>query len=627
MTLRTPSSQRFQRSRTTLTSRVAGGSAIALGLFVLAGWVFNVQFLKGPIPSLVGIKANTAFGLLAIGTALLLTTSKPSPRSRRTAQLLGGLAILIGTLTLAEYLLGRNLGIDQLIFRDLSAVDAVPPGRPAPQTAITFILLGSALVLLQAETIKSRLLGALAGSSFVISLSAVIGYAFEVSRLDGFPRSTPIASLTAVALLLLSTGIAAGDPDGVVAEVLTSSGPGSAVARRLLPLAIVLLPLIGWLGLEGQRHGLFHPAEGAALRVLISTVVLALAILSLTRRLNRLELERAHAAGKALRLAALVDAANEAIVSADPEGIITTWNRAAETLYGYSEQEIIGQRVSVLAPPHAIAEQRLMVLSAARADRTTERDTQRVHRDGSLVNVSVTVSPITDSGGGLSGFCAVSRDISDRLRAQGALEEQIDERTRELRSSRAETLQRLARAAEYRDDDTFRHTERVGAGAAELATNLGLAASLVTLIRQAAPLHDLGKIGIPDRIILKTGPLTPAEFDKIKQHTVLGAGLLQGSGSPILQLGEQIALTHHERWDGTGYPAGLAGEAIPIAGRIVAVVDAFDAMAYDRPYRAARSVEEALSEIARCSGSQFDPFVVNAFIELHHDHDGPTLTV
>jgi putative two-component system response regulator len=394
------------------------------------------------------------------------------------------------------------------------------------------------------------------------------------------------------------------------------------MARRLLPLAVVLLPVIAWLGFQGQRHGLFSPTESSALRVLASTVVLAVAVLSLTKRLNRLDLERRQATAKAVRLATLVDAANEAIISADPDSIITTWNRAAEKLYGYPARQILGQHVSVLSPPEKIAEQRRLLAAAVRGDAITECDTQRLHKDGSLLNLSVTLSPIMHSGS-LTGFCAVYHDISDRLRTRDTLENEIGKRTLQLRRSRAETLHKLALAAGYRDDETFQHTERVGAGAAKLAIRLGLPGSLVRLIRHAAPLHDVGKIGIPDRILLKPGPLTPEEFAAIKQHTVLGAALLAGCDSAILQLAEQIALTHHERWDGNGYPAGLAAEAIPIAGRIVAVVDSFDAMTNDRPYRVASSVEDALREIARCSGTQFDPDVVKSFLELHH-HVAPT---
>jgi hypothetical protein len=185
-------------------------------------------------------------------------------------------------------------------------VHTVHPGRPALQTAITFILLGSALLLLQTETTKTRLVSALIGSSFVLALSAVICDAFGVPGLDGVHRITPIALLATVGLLLLCAGITARDPDGAFVEVLTSDGPGSAVARRLLPLTLVLLPAIGWLGLQGQQNGLYSAAQGAALRVLVTTVVLALAVLSLTRRLNRLELQRRRAAGKAVRLAGVV---------------------------------------------------------------------------------------------------------------------------------------------------------------------------------------------------------------------------------------------------------------------------------------------------------------------------------
>jgi PAS domain S-box-containing protein len=590
---------------------------------VLAGWVLAVSFLKGPFPRLVQMEPNTAIGLLALGIALLLTTSRPSPTRRHAARLLASLAIVVGALTLGEYLLGRNLALDQLMFRGLSTLHTVNPGRPAPQTAMILMSLGSALLLLQGRKTRSRLVGSLAGGSFVLAMSAVIGDTFGVSELDGPSGTAPITLLTAVAFLYLGAGIAASDSDGVFVVVLTSDGPGSVVARRLLPLAVVLLPAIGWLGLQGQRHGLFSPAEGAALRVLASTVVVALAVLSLTKRLNRLDLERKHATVTAVRLAALVDAANEAIISSDTDSIITTWNRAAEKLYGYSAQQIVGQPASVLSPPDKIGEQRRLLVAAARRDAITECDTQRLHKDGSLLNLSVTLSPIMHAGA-LTGFCAVHHDISDRLRTRDTLENKIGMRTRQLRRSRAETLHKLALVAVYRDDDTFQHTERVGVGAAELATRLGLPGSLVRLIRHAAPLHDVGKIGIPDRILLKPGPLNPEEFAAMKQHTVLGAGLLTGGDSAILQLAEQIALTHHESWDGNGYPAGLAAEAIPIAGRIVAVVDSFDAMTNDRPYRVASSVKDALSEIARCSGTQFDPHVVKAFLQLHHHGAPPT---
>lgn len=178
-----------RRGREMRIARVAGGCVIAVGLLVLAGWVFDIPFLKGPVPGLVQMKADTAIGFLALGVALVLTTGEQSARSRRVARVLAGLAILIGAITLAEYLLGRNLGLDQLLFRDSSSVHTVDPGRLAPQTAINFVLLGFALVLLSKDGAKSRLVGPLTGISFVIGLFAVIGYGYGVSNLAEVPSS------------------------------------------------------------------------------------------------------------------------------------------------------------------------------------------------------------------------------------------------------------------------------------------------------------------------------------------------------------------------------------------------------------------------------------------------------
>lgn len=192
------------------------------------------------------------------------------------------------------------------------------------------------------------------------------------------------------------------------------------------------------------------------------------------------------------------------------------------------------------------------------------------------------------------------------------LEVKVRERTRELEEARIEILERLARAAEYRDDDTGQHTQRVGRTSALLARTLGLPDAHVELIRRAAPLHDVGKIGIPDRILLKPGKLSPAEFEVMKTHTTIGAAILSGSRFPLLQLAEHIALTHHERWDGDGFPQGLRGEEIPIEARIVAVADAFDAMISDRPYRKALSAEEAWEILWDGAGTQWDEHVVEA---------------
>lgn len=204
----------------------------------------------------------------------------------------------------------------------------------------------------------------------------------------------------------------------------------------------------------------------------------------------------------------------------------------------------------------------------------------------------------------------------DLKRQNELLDERVRERTRELEEARVEVLERLARAAEFRDDDTGHHTRRVGELSARLARRLGLAPRAVELLRLAAPLHDVGKIGVPDAILLKPGKLTDREWEVMKRHTVIGAELLAGSSSALLQLAERIARWHHERWDGTGYPDRLVGEEAPLEARIVAVVDVFDALRSPRPYRAAWPVEQVVEEIRSERGRHFDPDVVDAFLEM-----------
>jgi hypothetical protein len=209
-----------------------------------------------------------------------------------------------------------------------------------------------------------------------------------------------------------------------------------------------------------------------------------------------------------------------------------------------------------------------------------------------------------------------SRHLEERLSNQAhELEDAVTARTAELEDARAKTLHRLVLAAEYRDDDTFQHTSRVARSSVAIGKALGVESGELGTLLEAAPLHDVGKIAIPDAILFKAGRLSPAEFDVMKTHTTLGAKLLADSGSPVLQMGALIARSHHERWDGSGYPDGLAGERIPLVARIVAVADVFDALTHERSYKPAWSVEDALEELRAGAGSQFDERVVAAFLK------------
>jgi putative two-component system response regulator len=196
------------------------------------------------------------------------------------------------------------------------------------------------------------------------------------------------------------------------------------------------------------------------------------------------------------------------------------------------------------------------------------------------------------------------------------LAEKLCQTNTALERSHGELIRRLSLAADYKDDRSGLHTRRVGDLTAKLSRQLGLTDYEAGLIAVAAPLHDVGKIAIPENILLKPSKLTDSEFAIVKTHTTIGAGLLEGIDYPPLRRAASIARYHHERWDGTGYE-GLKGNAIPLEARIVSVADVFDILIHDRPYKSAWSVEDAVAEITRQSGSQFDPQVVEAFVACY----------
>ncbi|TCP81659.1 putative two-component system response regulator [Rhizobium sp. PP-CC-2G-626] len=210
----------------------------------------------------------------------------------------------------------------------------------------------------------------------------------------------------------------------------------------------------------------------------------------------------------------------------------------------------------------------------------------------------------------LMALADARRKLSDRaewLRAE------VESAVAELRAREEEIIDRLTIAAAYKDLDTARHTRRVGAYSEAIARAYGLSSRACSDIRLASPMHDIGKVAIPDAVLLKTGKLTEDEFVIMRKHTVVGCDILKESKSGLLQLAAEIAGSHHERWDGQGYPYGIAGEAIPLSGRIVAIADNFDALTTARPYKEAWTVERAVEHIRQQAGAQFDPLCVAAF--------------
>jgi len=195
------------------------------------------------------------------------------------------------------------------------------------------------------------------------------------------------------------------------------------------------------------------------------------------------------------------------------------------------------------------------------------------------------------------------------------LEQRVCERTRELYDTRLQIVRRLGRAAEYRDNETGLHIVRMSKISALLGDAVGMGRESCELLLNASPMHDIGKIGIPDHILLKPGRFEPDEWEIMKSHTTIGADILSGDDSDILNMAREIAFTHHEKWDGSGYPRGLQGENIPLEGRIVAVADVFDALTSERPYKRAWPIEDALDFVRSQRGQHFDPQLVDLFME------------
>jgi putative two-component system response regulator len=429
------------------------------------------------------------------------------------------------------------------------------------------------------------------------------------------PRTAPlarrrIATLTAAALAfgalyLWRTG------DTVIADAL--------VLLFVIPVAILALEFGVLGGLAGAITAIVllagWDASGAGGIAPLGYLARALAFLVLGAGIGRAaELRRRLEHD----LLSARDTSLHMIATTSLDGVFRSLNPAWELALGVPRDALLGRPLMDFIHPDDLAAASAALVEVGHRDSVNFRGRFRDGRGGYR---PLEWNARAQCGRGLMHVTA--RDLTVQCEAEEllaahaeTLERLVIERTGDLDHERLQTLQRLALAAEFRDDDTKQHTDRVGSSAAAIAVELGLRPALVARICEAAPLHDVGKIGICDTILLKPGRLTADELAEMRKHAQIGATILSGSDFAVLQLAEQIALTHHERWDGTGYPAGLAGRAIPIAGRIVAVADVFDALTHARPYKEAWPVAKALRAIHDGAGTHFDPDVVAAFKRL-----------
>jgi PAS domain S-box-containing protein len=336
--------------------------------------------------------------------------------------------------------------------------------------------------------------------------------------------------------------------------------------------------------------------------------------------MRRHELEMAQATHNRTleeRIQMLMDAAPVPIYIKDRERRYTIANKVAHEVAGLEPNELVGRTDGDFMPPEseriAAASDRMILKSGETYE--AEETMTVAGEEKTFLTVKF---PYVDDTGQIAGISGISTDITAKKQAE-ELQEQLaaaqQQAIEELRASRQETVERLTRAIEMHDAETGRHVSRMASTAAFLASRLGLDYERVLLLRTAAPMHDVGKVATPDEILRKQGPLTPEEFREMQRHTTVGHEILSGSDSVLLQMAAEVALTHHERWDGSGYPNGLAGNETPIEGRIVAVADAFDAMLSDRSYRPAMTVAETTETIAAESGTHFDPAIVDILLE------------
>ncbi|HEY5052590.1 MAG TPA: HD domain-containing phosphohydrolase [Solirubrobacterales bacterium] len=334
-------------------------------------------------------------------------------------------------------------------------------------------------------------------------------------------------------------------------------------------------------------------------------------------RQRRLELaEQAHSRALEERLQLLMDRAPVPIYVKDRDRRYMVANRIAHEVAGLEPNDLVGLIDRDIMP--AKAERFVAATDRLILDEGESYEAEETIVVGDEERTFLTVKfPFVDDGSKVAGIMGISTDITGKKQAESLREELAvaqEQAIEELRASRQETVERLARAIEMRDEETGEHVNRMAAITAYLGGQLGLERERVMLLRAAAPMHDVGKIATPDDILQKPGPLTPQERQEMERHTVVGHEILADSDSELLQVAATIALSHHERWDGGGYPQGLSGEDIPLEGRVAAVADVFDALLSDRCYRPAMSVDEAVRTIREGKGTHFDPHVADVLL-------------
>ncbi len=423
--------------------------AIAFGVMVLAGWTFHVPRLKSIFTGQVAVKANTAICFMLIGAAVLLVRKAGEDRRRRLlSKCLALAASIIGALSFMEFWRGWDLGIDQLLF--VAGAEDIPgsvrPGLMSPIAALDFFLLGITIVLLGSSPVWFRWLQSIFAT--VAAVAAVFGILDFV--LDPGNTHTHIAPLTAFILLLLSFAVLLARPQYGLGELLVSPDVGGVLCRRLLPASVVVPIVIGWLRWKGQQAGLYSDWTGLVIMTVSSGLLLAGVTIWTAAAVKRTDAERGKAQASANRLAAIVQSSQDAIVGKTLDGVVTSWNPAAETIYGYSAEEMIGEKVTRVIPPDRLEEFEGFLANLRTGGTTRHHETERLRKDGRRISVSISSSPVRDEKGSVIGASTIARDITEAKQAQEKLRE-ASLYTRNLIEASLDPLVTISRAGKITD--------------------------------------------------------------------------------------------------------------------------------------------------------------------------------
>jgi PAS domain S-box-containing protein len=406
-------------------SQVASGIVVAVGLLVLLGWLFDIAALRSILPGLATMKANTALAFVLAGLSLWLAhTGRENQRLDLLAKACATIILLIALLTLSEYIFSRDLHIDQLLFRDALTPEGAHPGRMSPATALNFSLLGLSLLLLDRSQVR-RLIEAFTITALIISVLALLGYAYGVPSLYQFFPYASIAIHTALTFVILCLGILFARPEQGLMRIFSSDDPGGGMARRLMPAALALPFLLGWLFLIGERMGLYDSTFRLVLFATSTVIIFAFLIwwnAGLLQSANVVRQQAEAQLGRSEeREAAILYASLDAVITIDHQGQVLEFNPAAEKVFGYNRAEVLGREMSELIIPPALRERHRRGLAKYLATGEgpvlgKRLELKGMRADGTEFPVELTITPIT--GNEQPVFTGFVRDITERKRME-----------------------------------------------------------------------------------------------------------------------------------------------------------------------------------------------------------------